>query len=439
MSLHPSVSGALPEPDEAARRHSGRVVAHLREVIAHEGGWIPLERYLREVLYAPGLGYYVAGARKLGADGDFVTAPEMTPLYGAALATPIATILDGSRAREIVELGAGSGALAASLLAALAAAGVAVSRYRIVEVSPELRARQRAALAGASVPVTWCETLPDAIDGAVVLNEVLDAVPPHVVARRDGAWFERGVALAAGEGARPDHHAAGAHADGRAASAAGNGPGDVAVAGNDSGDVAQSGHDAASAAHALMRVDRPLRDATLRGLAAARFPPAIDYESEVNPAAEALVGTLARRLEGGAIVIADYGFPQSEYYLAQRSTGTLVGHYRHRVHADPLLWPGLSDLTAHVDFTAMATVAHEAGLKVAGFTSQAAFLVAAGILDRLAAQGAPESTTYIRAAAAVQRLLSPAEMGELFKVLVLARDDGIVWRYFAGNDRSHRL
>jgi len=415
LPLRSSVPAALPAPDAAARVHSERVVAHLREVITRAGGWIPLERYIHEVLYAPGLGYYVAGARKLGADGDFVTAPEMTPLFAATLAAPVAAILDGSAAREIVELGAGSGALAVSLLPALAATGVAVARYRIVEVSPELRARQRAALAGATVPVEWCDTLPAAIDGAVVMNEVLDAVPPHVVARRAGAWLERGVAFASDAS--------------EATIAAGNG--ERGARRPDPG--------AAGTGSALTLADRPLADAALRGLAESRFPPAIDYESEINPAAEALVATLARRLVGGAIVIVDYGFPQAEYYLAQRSTGTLVGHYRHRVHADPLLWPGLSDLTAHVDFTAMATAAHEAGLKVAGYTSQAAFLVAAGILDRLAAQGAPESATYIRAAAHVQRLLSPAEMGELFKVLVLAHDDGIVWRYFAGNDRSHRL
>ena len=395
MPLHLPDSPAWPEPDAAARAHGERVAAHVRAVVAHAGGWIALERYLREVLYAPGLGYYVAGARKLGADGDFVTAPEMTPLYGATLAAPVATILDASQAREIVELGAGSGALATSLLAALAAAGVTVARYRIVEVSPDLRARQRAALAGAAVLVEWCDTLPDTIDGAVILNEVLDAVPPHVVVRRDGAWLERGVTVASGQ------------------------------------NVASEG--------ALRLADRPLHDVGLRALAEARFPPVIDYESEVNPAAEALVATLARRLARGAIVIVDYGFPQGEYYLPQRATGTLVAHYRHRVHADPLFRPGLCDLTAHVDFTAVATAAHDAGLKVAGYTSQAAFLVAAGILDRLAAEGPADSMPYVRAAASVQRLLSPAEMGELFKVLVLAQDDGIVWRYFAGHDRSHRL
>jgi len=404
----------LPEPDAAARAHSDRVRAHVAEVIAREGGWITLARYMDEVLYAPGLGYYVAGARKFGADGDFVTAPELTPLYGATLAGPIAAILDASEQREIVELGAGSGALAASLIAALAADGVAVARYRIVEVSPELKARQQAALADVAVPVEWCTALPDGIDGAIVLNEVLDAVPPHVVVRRAGAWFERGVGLATDDASRDAFRAA----------AEGAGASQGAPSGSGS---------------ALRLADRPLADAALRALAEERFPPDIDYESEVNPAAEALVATLARSLVRGAIVIADYGFPRPEYYHAQRATGTLVGHYRHRVHADPLLWPGLTDLTAHVDFTAMAEAGCAAGLPVAGYTSQAAFLVAAGLLDRLAREGPPTAVAYLRAAGAVQRLLSPAEMGELFKILVLARDDGIVWRYFAGVDRSHRL
>jgi SAM-dependent MidA family methyltransferase len=383
---------ALPEPDAAGRAHSAQVVAAVRDAIVRAGGFLPLARYLDLVLYAPGLGYYVAGARKLGAAGDFVTAPELTPLFGASLATQVAAILAATRSRELVELGAGSGALAAQLLRALDEAQALPSAYRILEVSPELRERQRATLAQA-VPgllerVTWLDALPERIGGAVVLNEVLDAIPPHVIVRRDGAWFERGVV--------PD-------------------PPPLALA------------------------DRPLHDARLVALAQARFPAEGDYASEVNPAAEALVGGLGRRLAEGALLVIDYGFAQPEYYHPQRDEGTLVGHYRHRVHADPLLWPGLSDLTAHVDFTAIADAGERAGLHVAGYTSQAAFLLACGILDRLAAVGDPRSMAYVRAAAAVQQLTSPAEMGELFKVLALARSDAIAWPGFALGDRSRRL
>lgn len=389
--MRPSRAPELPEPDADARAHSAQVVAALRRDIADAGGWISFARYMQHVLYAPGLGYYVAGARKFGAAGDFVTAPEMTPLFGRALATPVADVLAASAAREIVELGAGSGALAADLLDALAAAGAPPARYRILEVSPDLRERQRATIArravGALARVEWIDALPAVIDGAVLLNEVLDAVPPHIVVRRADHWFERGVAWDAGP----------------------------------------------------CWDDRPLVAGALRTAAAARFPPDGDYASEVNPAAEALVQSLARRVTGGALLVIDYGFPQREYYHAQRAAGTLMGHYRHRAHADPFLWPGLSDLTAHVDFTAIAEAGERGGLTVAGYGPLAAFLVGAGILDRLRECGEPASTAYLREASAVQKLTSPAEMGELFKVLALAAGDGIVWPYFAAADRTHHL
>jgi SAM-dependent MidA family methyltransferase len=381
----------LPEPDDTARGHSARVVDAVRREIADAGGWIPFARYMQDVLYAPGLGYYVAGARKFGAAGDFVTAPEMTPLFAQALARDVAAVLKATADRAIVELGAGSGALAADLLNALARTDALPSRYLILEVSPELRERQRAAIAQRApaqlARVEWIAAVPGAIDGAVLMNEVLDAIAPHLVTRRDGAFLERGVAWRDG----------------------------------------------------LAWEDRPLSSKRLRSLAAERFPPEGDYTSELNPAAEALVETLAQRMTGGALVIIDYGFPQHEYYLAERREGTLMAHYRHRAHADPFLWPGLTDLTAHVDFTAMALAGERGGLTVAGYTSLAAFLLGSGILDRLASIGEPTSAAYLREAAAVQKLLSPAEMGELFKVLVLAKSDGVVWTGFMAGDRTHRL
>lgn len=389
--MRPSPTPSLPEPDAAARAHSERVLAAVRGDIAAAGGFVPFARYMQLVLYAPALGYYVAGARKFGADGDFVTAPEMTPLFAQALAVPVAAILAASRSRDFVELGAGSGALAADLLNALAAADAPPSSYRILEVSPELRERQRAAIAHRAPSqlerVEWIEAVPATIDGAVVLNEVLDTVPPHLVSRRGERYFERGVAW--DDGLRWD--------------------------------------------------ERPLTDPALRALAAERFPAIGDFTSEINPAAEALVELLARRMAGGALLAIDYGFPQREYYHEQRSDGTLMVHYRHRALADPFLWPGLADLTAHVDFTAMALAGERGGLTVMGYGPLAAFLVGAGILDRLRERGEPTCPAYLREAAAVQKLLSPAEMGELFKVLALARSDGIVWPYFAAADRTHRL
>jgi len=389
----PPVAPALPEPDPAGRAHSEQVAALIGASIRAAGGWIPFAEYMQLALYAPGLGYYVAGTRKFGEGGDFVTGPEVSPLYGQSLATQVAAILAASGARELVELGAGSGRLAADLLLALDKGKDAPSRYRIVEVSPELRERQRETIARTAPRlasrVEWCGELPAAIDGAVIANEVLDAIPPHLVARRGEHWRERGVICDSAGSFRWD--------------------------------------------------ERPLADARLRELAKSRFPAEGDYLSEVNPAAEALVEDVGTRLSAGAMLVIDYGFPESEYYHPQRNEGTLMGHYRHRAHSDPFLWPGLCDLTAHVDFTAMAHAGARAGLTVAGFASQAAFLLGCGILDRLAEHGDPFSADYVKATTAVQTLVAPAEMGELFKVLALSRSENIRWPGFALADARQRL
>ncbi len=389
--MRTALPSVLPDPDPDARAHSAAVVAALREVIAAAGGSITFERYMQHVLYASGLGYYVAGARKFGPDGDFVTAPEMTPLFGAALAAQVAPILAATRERQIFELGAGSGALAADLLNALAARDGLPAQYLILDVSPDLRERQQATLKARApahaARVRWLDALPERIDGAIVMNEVLDAIPPRLVVRRSGDWFERGVV----------------------------------------------------ASPALTWSERPLQDAALMAMATERFPPGIDYASEINPAAEALVGTLARRMRGGALLIVDYGYPQREYYAPDRDGGTLLAQYRHRATTDPFVWPGLADLTTHVDFTAVSLAGVDAGLSLAGFAPQAAFLVNAGVLDALRDTGEPTSAAYLRAASAVQKLLAPMEMGESFKVLALAKSDGIAWPGFAQGDRSHKL
>ena len=383
----------LPEPGAAARAHSERVAAHIRAEIAVCAGRIPFSRYMDLALYAPGLGYYAAGATKLGASGDFVTAPELTPLFGQALSTQVAAILAATRGREIVELGGGSGRLAADLLAALAERDALPSRYAILEPSPDLAQRQRDTLARDAAAhfdrITWIAGLPEWIDGALIANEVLDALPVAIVARRAEAWLERGVTWD-------------------------------------------------DARRSFTWLDRRA-DARLAAIAAARYPAHGDYTSEINLAAEALVGDIGRRMTGGAALFIDYGFPAAEYYHPHREEGTLMCHYRHRAHGDPFAWPGLTDITAHVDFTAMADAGERAGLAVAGFTAQAPFLIGCGILDSLAATGAPESLPYIRAAAATQKLLAPSEMGELFKVLALAKTDTIEWPGFGVLDRRHRL
>jgi SAM-dependent MidA family methyltransferase len=381
----------LPPPSADALAHSAKVVDHIASIVVGAGGWISFAEYMRAALYAPGLGYYVSGARKFGADGDFVTAPEMTPLFGGALAMQVAEVLSRTPG-DVIELGPGTGRLAADLLAALARHGALPATYRLLEVSPELRAHQREHLQRqlpALMPrIEWIDALPDRWRGVLLANEVLDAVAPHLVVRRADAWFERGVAL---DGAR------------------------------------------------LILNDRPLAEGPLLEAARARFPAGGDYLSEINLAAQALVSALSRQCEAGALLLIDYGFPAHEYYHPQRSAGTLMAHYRHRALADLLYLPGLADLTAHVDFSAIARSGVGAGMTLAGFASQAHFLVNCGVLDLLAQAGDPSSAVYVRSAAAVQKLLSPAEMGELFKVLALTRgiDEGLLG--FRGGDRSRRL
>jgi len=389
---HGDDTAGLPPPSLEARVHGEQVLAHITAAIDEAGGWISFADYMGVVLYAPGLGYYSAGARKFGAAGDFVTAPEMTPLFGAALATPAADLIDRLPDGDLIELGPGTGRLAADLLNALVAKERLPRRYRLLEVSADLAARQRECLrerAPALLPrVDWIEILPPRWRGLMIANEVLDAVPPHLIARQRGAWFERGVSLIGGR---------------------------------------------------LALADQPLKQGALRDAASAAFPPEGDYVSEINPAAQALIRSLAERCDAGMLLIIDYGFPATEYYHPQRASGTLVAHYRHRVVHDLLFMPGLADLSAHVDFSAIARAGVAGGMAVGGYTTQARFLINCGILDALAACGDPQTSTYLRQAAAVQKLLSPAEMGELFKVLALVRgvDGELVG--FSDGDQGYRL
>ncbi len=378
----------LPVPDQESLAHSRRLAAHIRGEIRAAGGWIPFWRYMELALYAPGLGYYVAGARKLGPGGDFVTAPELSPLFGHALARQVAQILERTGG-EILELGAGSGKLAADLLEGLASLERLPARYRILEVSPELRERQRSLLAkrltGLLPRVEWLATLPASVSGVVLGNEVLDAVPVHLVAWREQGVFERGVAL---DGER------------------------------------------------FVWVERP-PGADLEAVAEAMAiaPP---YVSEIGLTARALTFTLARRLERGVMLFIDYGFGRAEFYHPQRGAGTLMCHYRHRSHDDPFLFPGLQDITAHVDFTSIAHAGQRAGLDLLGYATQAQFLLNCGITQLLAATPA-EHAAYLPASAAVQKLVSPAEMGELFKAIALGRGIDSPLIGFATGDRSGRL
>lgn len=365
----------LPTPDPAALAQSERVRARIVAEIERNNGCITFARYMELALYEPGLGYYTSGTRKFGAGGDFVTAPEISPLFGRALARQVAQILQLSHS-NILELGAGSGALAADLLLELQRLGAPVERYEILEVSGELRERQRATLARRAPDlldrVRWLDRLPATFAGAIIGNEVCDALPVHLVAWREEAVYERGV------GAEDDR---------------------------------------------FVWIDRPAQGellAAAQALQAAHDIPA-PYVSEINLAASALLRSLADILAQGCICLLDYGFLSETYYHDQRAQGTLMCHYQQRAHADPFFLPGLQDITAHVDFSALAQTARDAGLSVAGYSTQAQFLIRCGITDLLAETDPANAAAYLPQAAQVQKLLSPAEMGELFKVLVLTR------------------
>jgi SAM-dependent MidA family methyltransferase len=380
----------MPQPDADAAESSRRLAALIAAEIEQAGGWISFARYMEMALYAPGLGYYSGGARKFGPAGDFVTAPELSPLFAQTLAAQVEPVLAAS-APHILEAGAGSGALAVGLLRELERRGALPERYEILELSGELRARQQDTLARGAPQlagrVAWLDTLPDTFSGAVVGNELLDALPVNIFAWREDGIFERGVALADGGFAWRERPATGA----------------------------------------LLAVAQGLTFVS---------PP---YVSEINLAARAWVTEWGRILRQGALLLIDYGFPQREYYHPQRAEGTLMCHYRHHAHGDPFWLPGLNDITAHVDFTAIAEAGHDAGLDVLGYTSQAQFLLNCGLAQLLEAHQADGAVAYATLASGAQKLISPAEMGELFKVLVLGRGIGEPLPGFAHGDRCLAL
>jgi SAM-dependent MidA family methyltransferase len=387
----------LPPLSAAAQEHSDAAAAHLRTAITANGGWLPFDHWMAEALYAPGLGYYAAGNVKLadGDDdaktpaGDFVTAPQLTPLFARTMARQAAQVLRQTQTQAVLEFGAGTGALAEGVLRELDAMGLDQTRYLILEVSADLRARQAARLAPFGNRVQWLDALPNAFAGCVLANEVLDAMPVSLFTwDAAGAVQERGVALDADGG--------------------------------------------------FIWEDRPAPVA-LASAVAARMPALPGYVSEINLQGEAWIAAMGSWLERGAALLVDYGFPRNEYYHPQRAGGTLMCHLRHHAHGDPFTAPGLQDITAHVDFTAMADAALESGLQVLGYTSQARFLMNAGLMDLLAQLDPSDAQQYAQAVAPVQKLLSEAEMGELFKVLAVGRGVAEPLAGFARGDRLGKL
>jgi SAM-dependent MidA family methyltransferase len=351
------------------------MLERIAEEIARGGGWISFARYMELALHAPGLGYYAGAAQKFGAAGDFVTAPEMGRLFGRTLARQLKEIL-GAQGR-VLEIGAGSGALAETLLGELAC------EYSILETSAELRDRQKQRLKNS---VQWLSTLPHGFRGVIIANEVVDAMPVHAVAWRPQGIMERGVAADGGR---------------------------------------------------LSWKDRPASGALLEE--ARKINPPVPYESEIGLPGRAWMRGIAESLEQGALLVIDYGFPRHEYYHPQRAAGTLMCHHRHTVHGDVFARPGLEDMTAHVDFSALAAAARESGLDVLGYATQAQFLVNCGITDVLGEANIENALHYAPLAAEANKLLSPAEMGELFKVLAVGRGLERPLLGFSRNDRSHTL
>lgn len=386
----------MPEPDAQARAHSLKLVSLIRDEIAAAGGRIPFDRYMELALYAPGLGYYTAGARKFGGAGDFVTAPEISPLFARCLARQCRQVLEDLGGGVILEVGAGSGVLAADLLLELERLGCLPERYLILDLSPDLQQRQRQTLeqrAGHLVGrVDWLSGFPERpFSGVVIANELLDAMPVHRFRYADPLLQEQYVSW--------------------------------------TGEQFELLWDAPASADFARQLAAPL----------ARLQGVDGFESEINLRAGPWLAELAGSLERGAALLIDYGHSGAEYYHPARNRGTLMCHYRHRAHDDPLVYPGLQDITAHVDFSAIAEAALASGFHVAGYTTQAFFLMGSG-LDQLVAESDPnDAEAHLDLVQGVKRLTLPTEMGERFKVLGLTRGWDGPLTGFAMRDMRDRL
>lgn len=367
----------LPQPTDIEKQHSAKLVELIAQRIEQAGGWISFAEYMQLALYAPGLGYYSAGLHKFGEAGDFITAPEIGSLFARSLARPLAQLLADIPAASLLEFGAGSGQLAADLLAELNALGQLPERYLIVELSAGLRQRQQQTLQQ-QVPellhcVQWLDQLPDTAQNLIVIaNEVLDAMPVTRFSIKDGVVYELGVSLREGE---------------------------LQLESRGADEVLQQQVEA-------LQIETA---------------PGVEYHSEINLAIAPWFEAVSGCIDQGAIYLIDYGYTRSEYYCAERHMGTFIGYYRHRALDAPLWYPGLQDLTAFVDFTAVAEAALQAGLDVDGFTSQGNFLLDCGLTDVMQATNSASETGQLQLAQQMKTLSLPGEMGERFKVIGLSK------------------
>ena len=396
MQPEPVVPAGLPQPDADALRHSERVAAYIRRSIAAAGGRISFGEYMQHALYAPALGYYSAGSVKFGRHGDFITAPEISPLFGRVLARQCAAQLRACAEAEVLEIGAGSGALAVAMLGRLAELDALPARYLILEVSADLSARQRHRIA-ADRPdllprVRWVSELPEKLVGVVIANEVADALPVE--------RFERGAA-----GLRQ-----------------------VYVAAGDDGFVYETATAGEPLAAQVQGIERELGHRLAPG-----------YRSEVSLGLSGWVGDLVASLGRGLILLFDYGLSRREYYAPERDRGWLRCHFRHRAHDEPLLLPGIQDITAWVDFSAVAEAAARHGAHVGGFVTQAMFLLNGGLDNEFAELEVHAAVGALELARQAKLLTLPTEMGENFKCMALIKGDVPVPDAFAAGDRAHTL
>ena len=392
MSLDPFLVRDLPQPDARDARDSDALVRRIRAQCADAGGVIGFDAFMDSALYTPGLGYYAAARSRFGEHGDFVTAAEISPRFAHCVARQVAQILDAIGGGEVLEVGAGSGALAEAMIDALDALGHAPAPYLILERGAGGRAFQRERLARFSERVHWLDDLPPAgWRGVVLANELLDALPARCFIVEHGKPRELGVA-------------------------------------------------AASAGFAWRMMEpEPATDALLARLlddVAAGL--AHGYRGEFAPLRGAWVRTAAQRLGAGALLLFDYGYPRRELYHPQRGEGTLACHYRHRVHGDAFVWPGLQDISVHVDFTGIAEAGTEAGLHLAGYTTQAHFLLATGLLEGIE-DPALDVAARARISSQIRRLSLPGELGEAVKVMALTREVACPLLGFGGRDLAHVL
>ena len=386
----------LPDPDADSQAHTARVTAYLRSKIAAAGGQISFAEYMHEALYAPGLGYYSAGSTKFGAAGDFVTAPEVSPVFGAVLARQCATVIAGIDGASILEFGAGSGRLAVDVLRTLARLETLPERYRIVEVSADLRERQESLL-NSEIPelverVNWLDGLPGRHAGVVIANEVLDALPVERFVRRADGVYQACVALAEDRFVWTERPAT----------------------------------DALAAAVVALEddIERELPDG---------------FTSEICLAAAPWIAAIGAMIDEGIAFLFDYGVNRHEYYAADRSTGWLRCHFRHHAHNDALILTGIQDLTSWVDFSMVATAAHDNGFEIAGFVNQAQFLMAGGLDAELADIAELPPAAQLELSRQVKLLTLPGEMGENFKCLGLRRGDVTTPGAFLVADRTTTL